>query len=433
MYLYATLQNRLLHHAAAPTKDTRMNTDMQWPRTLVGLDAHSAKLALCVAEWHYGQDPRRTRPMPDVALERMEQVYLRHVPKGALTVVEASTNSSSIAQRLAAIGYAAVVVRSDILGGISERDRVNDRIDAEKLTVAYARRGAAHPPVFVPSGRFAGYRELFSGYKAAAADATRASNRLWFFCSHHGLALPPRSGAAAKRKFIEAAAQDARLGENELFRLNSSLADNDYHAARKAAYEARIHAVVAGDAQMRALMQLHGVSERVAFALVAFVEDVRRFDSPRKLVSYLGLNPSVCGSGKSDTPGRQAGRPLSRFGRDDLKALLCESAQSVLRHRSMGLAKWGRGLLARGKPYNKVVGAVARKLATYAWHVLMGHPTPDREGEATFRRKIAALYSKVGAEAMKARGFTKRADFVEAVAAPVYAHLGKPLPAAATA
>ena len=31
------------------------------------------------------------------------------------------------------------------------------------------------------------------------------------------------------------------------------------------------------------------------------------------------------------------------------------------------------------------------------------------------------------------RGFTKRADFVEAVAAPVYAHLGKPLPAAATA
>ena len=58
----------------------------------------------------------------------------RHaVPCGALTLLEASGNSRVTVERLAAIGFEAKVLNADVLRGISERDRVNDRTDAEKL------------------------------------------------------------------------------------------------------------------------------------------------------------------------------------------------------------------------------------------------------------------------------------------------------------
>ncbi|MEQ8694176.1 MAG: transposase [Gammaproteobacteria bacterium] len=43
---------------------------------------------------------------------------------------------------------------------------------------------------------------------------------------------------------------------------------------------------------MRRLMTLPGVDMTVAASIAAAVGDIRRFPDPRKLVSYLGLNPT---------------------------------------------------------------------------------------------------------------------------------------------
>ena len=44
-------------------------------------------------------------------------------------------------------------------------------------------------------------------------------------------------------------------------------------------------------------MTIPGVDMIVALAIVAAIGEVDRFDRPEKLVSYLGLNPSVRQSG----------------------------------------------------------------------------------------------------------------------------------------
>src|SRR5262245_36774271 len=51
------------------------------------------------------------------------------------------------------------------------------------------------------------------------------------------------------------------------------------------------------DLRVKQLMTVPGLDMIVATALVAAIGDVSRFGSPRKLVSYLGLNPSVRQSG----------------------------------------------------------------------------------------------------------------------------------------
>lgn len=158
----------------------------------VGMDARTRELALCVAEWRHGSDPRILRNLKDVSLDDMEKVYERHVPKGALTLVESSGNTRVIVERLAAIGYRTEALNADILKSVSERDRINDRIDAEKLTYAYARGGANGKSVWMPRGGFVGYRDLIARYIRSSRDTVRVSNRIFAFCNSHGLPLPKR-------------------------------------------------------------------------------------------------------------------------------------------------------------------------------------------------------------------------------------------------
>ncbi len=59
-------------------------------------------------------------------------------------------------------------------------------------------------------------------------------------------------------------------------------------------------------------------------------------------------------------------------------------------------------------------------MAVRAWHILMGHPVPDRKDEKSFRRKLAKLVTAVGREHLAALGYKKPAEFIEALHSQVY-------------
>jgi transposase len=54
------------------------------------------------------------------------------------------------------------------------------------------------------------------------------------------------------------------------------------------------------DRGVKRLMTVPGLDMIVATALVAAIGDINRFASPQKLVSYLGLNPTVRQSGSAE-------------------------------------------------------------------------------------------------------------------------------------
>ena len=157
--------------------------------TLVGMDAHSEKIELCVTRWRHGADPVTVKRIT-ATLDAMEATFRGNVPPGAVVVLEASTNAFSVAGRLTGIGYRAKVLVSDTLAGMARADRVNDRIDARNLAAAYARGGTRE--VHVPSKTYAEWRDIWFGYRNAVKDAVKWSNRIWAFCSGHGFDLPKR-------------------------------------------------------------------------------------------------------------------------------------------------------------------------------------------------------------------------------------------------
>jgi transposase len=151
-----------------------------------------------------------------------------------------------------------------------------------------------------------------------------------------------------------------------------------------------------------AFQAMRGVSFLVAVTFVAEIGDVRRFDNPRQLMSFLGLVPSERSTGEAV---RRAGLTLAgnrRAGR-----VLIEGAwayryparvSETLRARLEGLPKavrdiaWKgqvrlcaryRRLIAVGKKPPVVIAAIAREMAAFLWAV--GHQvrTADLNRTAT--------------------------------------------------
>ncbi len=85
--------------------------------------------------------------------------------------------------------------------------------------------------------------------------------------------------------------EDERLAVERHLREFDRLADDLKVIERDLARSALV------DEGVKRLMTIPGIDMVVALAIVAAIGEVGRFDRPQKLVSYLGLNPSVRQSG----------------------------------------------------------------------------------------------------------------------------------------
>lgn len=139
---------------------------------------------------------------------------------------------------------------------------------------------------------------------------------------------------------------------------------------------------------VEAVQALRGLNLTGAVMLIAEVGDLTRFDTPRKLMSYLGLTPSEYSSG----PHRRQGG-ITKAGNGDARRALVEGAwayrypakvsrdlQLRLEHvptevraiawkAQLRLCKRYRVLTARGKHLNQVVVAIAGEMAAFAWAI----------------------------------------------------------------
>lgn len=400
------------------------------PRFVIGMDAHSRKLAVSVWDWTDWRSPRVAREFRDIGIGDMEAVYGRHVSKDSLTVIEATSNAGVLKRRLESIGYAARIVRADTLAGRERRRRIRDIQDARNLALAYM-RGGVGDFVMAPEGETAERRELLAAYREAVKETTRLSNRIWALCSEHGLAVPGGHGPAKVAKLRGLAAES---GLSPAAKMRFEFAAEDYGRmwGRRAELNRKLAEAVATTQDMRRLLQLPGVAHCGAFALVAAVGDVRRFATPAKLAAYCGFAPIVNTSGEEEERARArggTGKPLDGEGRRDVRDYFVEAGQTVLmKLPKTALGKWGWSMLNRGKPRNKVVCAIGRKLLTYAWHILRGDPTPNRHDEEFFARKMQTLHMSVGAARMRNLNLGSRREFAKMACNAVYGNLPDAMP-----
>jgi hypothetical protein len=154
------------------------------------------------------------------------------------------------------------------------------------------------------------------------------------------------------------------------------------------------------------LARLCGISLVTMYGLSAAIGDITRFGHSKKLVAYLGLNPSVCQSGNFE-----GSTALKRHGKGALRALLVQSAKKLLQVDNP-LQKWGLAVAAR-RGRNKAAVAVARKLAVAIWHLLQGHPIGALEPVQRLEVKLTKLVTELGLTEIKAQGYESKTAFIE--------------------
>ncbi len=261
-----------------------------------------------------------------------------------------------------------------------------DRRDA--MMLAQLPRAGQLTQVWVPDEAYEAMRDLVRMRAQAMKDLRKTRQQLHSFLLRHPRVFPGKHWTKAHRRWLGEMkfahpAQHLVL-EELLARIERAeeLCDRLKKAIVELVPQWTLAPVVA------AVQTLRGVSVLVAATVVAQVDNFSRFESPRQLMAYLGLNPSEHSSGA--TIRRSA---ITKTGNSPTRTCLVEAAWTyrhparvtqIIRVRLAGLPEpiraiaWKaqvrlssryRKLVATGKSAPKAIVAVARELVGFIWAI----------------------------------------------------------------
>jgi transposase len=192
---------------------------------------------------------------------------------------------------------------------------------------------------------------------------TATINRIRGLLSEFGIVLPQR--AATVRREATVHLEDLPGWANTA--IGDSLSDVHRLDERIAEYDHHVRQMARDDQRSRALMQLSGIGNTTASALVSTIGNAHDFKNGRQLAAWLGLVPGQYSSGGKTRLGS-----ITKAGDRYLRTLLVLGARAVLaaaRTKVDRLSRWALALEER-RGYWKAVVAIAAKNARMAWAVL---------------------------------------------------------------
>ena len=270
-------------------------------------------------------------------------------------------------------------------------DRVKtDKRDASKLARLY--RAGELTTISVPSEDQEAVRDLVRAREDVRRDLVKARDRLVKFLIRHG-----RLYTGGKKKWtmrfwawLKTIQFDR---ECERLTFEHYVHQVEHQLERRADLDRQIQAVAATKEYalpVAKLCCLRGVSTLSAMILLAEIGDFRRFDSPRQLMSFLGLVPREYSSG-----GREKRGGITKTGNAHVRRVLVEAAWAYRHRPALGprakkalesqparicdytkkaqvrLHRRFTRLLARGKSGPLASTAVARELCGFVWGLMV--------------------------------------------------------------
>jgi transposase len=357
---------------------------------IIALDCHPDTFTAAVFVGQTPHEARKVGSRENLGLQALLGWAAKEFGPHDLFVLEASSNSFELCTRLHALGLRAVVLESCHVGKHAKSYADNDKMAAARIALVYLAGNA--PCVWVPDEQSRQRRELLHAYGKAVSDHTAASNSLRAYLNGNAVRLAKSKLELESTRQWILQQRDWSPMQREI--LAEHFGDLDLCKERRKRLYRLIARQMSAEPLMLRCLKVLGVGLINAFALLAVIGDVRRFERPEKLVAYIGLNPGQRQSGT----GKNLKLGVGKRGRGDLRHLLIQGAQAVLRMgRATALGQWGWKLFARKGNRNVAVAAIARKLLVQVWHMLSGKPPTALETHKSFTLKLHKLAVALGA------------------------------------
>jgi len=356
----------------------------------VGLDVHKETIAVAVACPGRGlpQDWGEIANKPKAIARLVDRLSAAFDGEALLFCYEAGPCGYGLYRQLLGLGHDCHVVAPSLIPTKPGERIKTDRRDARKLSTSL--RNGDLTPVWVPDEEQEAMRDLTRARGDFKAQQRKARQQLNAFVLRHGHHWPGNRTrwSRAHYNWLES----LRFAHDWQHVVLQEYIDAERAASRRvAALNAQLERVLPQWSLapvVASLVALRGVDKLSAMVLLAELGDLRRFDSPRQLMAYLGLVPSEHSSGKRR---RQGG--ITCAGNTHARRVLVESAWSYrfparqtahLKRKAAPATDeakdiaWAaqkrlcgryRSLLHAGKNTKQTTVAVARELAGFVWAI----------------------------------------------------------------
>jgi transposase len=321
------------------------------------LDVHAKSIAICVLT-EFGKVYQRC------TVRQIDQMlrFLEELGEPFQVCYEASVDYGVLFEMLSKIAEHVEVAHPGKLYAIYRSKRKNDRHDAELLAkLLYIE---AVPKVHVPSKAVRIWRELITFRTRLVQKRTRAKNGMRALLRSLRIAVPAKKGlwsgqglawlrSLAFENVMHALKRDLLL--DEITTLNVQLFRVEQELARYAEQSPAV----------KLLRTIPGVGPRTAEAVVAFLDDPKRFAHSKQVGAYFGLVPCQDQSGPVNRLGH-----ITKQGPSTVRHLLTEAVWQSVRRSATMRAYLER--VQRGDPARKKIAlvATAHYLARVMWSML---------------------------------------------------------------
>jgi transposase len=349
----------------------------------VGLDVHRDFCEIAICEAGRVRSAGRVPTSPEGL-----QVLADSLGREDHVALEATGNALAIARALEPHVARVVVAARNELRAISEAKVKTDRRDAGTLARLLA-AGLLHG-CWLPDEPTRALRRRLARRAQLVRQRTRAKNEVHAVLMRNLKGRPPMSDVFGRGGRLWLAELELPADERET--VDGCLRQIDYLDSEIALLERGIAEHALGSTAIKRLMSVPGVSLMTATTFIAAIGDIRRFPDPRKLVSYLGLDPKVRQSGAGAA---HHGR-ISKQGAAQVRQMLTEAAVVAVNTPGPLRAFYERVRVRRGSQI--AIVAVARKLAVLFWHLLTREQDYAFQRPSLTRKKLRGLELRAGAQ-----------------------------------
>jgi transposase len=354
----------------------------------VGLDTSKMKISVALAE--EGRQGE-VRFLGDI--DHTPEAVRRLVTKLAgkyhrlLFCYEAGPTGYGLQRQISELGHdCAVIAPSLIPKRPGERVKTNRR---DAMTLARLHRAGELTRIWVPDPGHEAVRELVRAREAAMEDLRAKRQHLQSFLLRHGRVFTGRKPwTRAHARWLAELAFEHPAQHVVLHEYRQAIEDAEARLERLTRQVAEVASSWSMAPVVEAYQALRGVALLTAVTFAAEIGDVRRFQTPRQLMAYLGLVP--CEHSTGDRVRRGS---ITKAGNTRARRVLIEGAWTyrfparlsrLLQERQAGLPKvvraiaWKaqvrlcgryRKLMAAGKRQTVVTTAIAREMAAFLWAI----------------------------------------------------------------
>jgi len=304
------------------------------------------------------------RPIQRVRVRRDTLLQFFARAKPAIVGMEACPGSQWLARKLNVFGHTVRIIPAQFVKPYLKSNK-NDTLDAEAIAEASTR----------PTMRFVDVKlveqidvqALHRARDMMVTQRTRMISQMRAFCLEYGATI--RQGAGVFKLDLPRVISDT---SNDLSpairRLLAELFDDMMRLEHRIGEITReIEALVAQSDVARRLMTIPGIGPLSASALLAAAGRGHQFKRARDLAAWLGLVPRQYSTG-----GKSTLMGISKRGNGYVRRLLIHGARSCVLHLDRTKSRLGVWVdqLQRRMHINKVVVALANKIARIAWVIL---------------------------------------------------------------